>query len=74
MLAGDVRGAREIHFTLLPWMRAAFVESNPMPVKAALAMMGRIKNVLRLPLVPMADAHTTPSLRAALVDRRSALT
>ena len=38
-------GARELHFTLLPWMRAAFVESNPMPVKAALAMMGRIQNV-----------------------------
>ena len=32
----------------------AFVESNPMPVKAALAMMGKIENVLRLPLVPMA--------------------
>ena len=54
---GDFAGAREMHFKLLPWMRAAFVESNPLPVKAALAMMGRIQNVLRLPLVPLADAH-----------------
>jgi 4-hydroxy-tetrahydrodipicolinate synthase len=58
MHAGDLAGAREIHFKLLPWMRAAFVESNPMPAKAALAMMGRAKNVLRLPLVPLADAHS----------------
>jgi 4-hydroxy-tetrahydrodipicolinate synthase len=37
-------------------MRAAFIESNPMPAKAGLAMMGKIQNVLRLPLVPLADA------------------
>jgi 4-hydroxy-tetrahydrodipicolinate synthase len=54
MAKGDVSGAREIHFRLLPWMRAAFIESNPMPVKAALHMMGKLENVLRLPLVPMA--------------------
>ena len=54
---GELDAAREIHFTLLPWIRAAFVESNPLPVKAGLAMMGRIQNVLRLPLVPLADAH-----------------
>jgi 4-hydroxy-tetrahydrodipicolinate synthase len=63
--AGDVRGARELHFTLLPWMRAAFVESNPLPVKAALAMMGKIHNTLRLPLVPM-DAKHDAAVRAAL--------
>jgi 4-hydroxy-tetrahydrodipicolinate synthase len=57
MTAGDVAGAREIHFKLLPWMRAAFIESNPMPVKAALSMMGRMKNVLRLPLVPLSEQH-----------------
>ena len=65
MLAGDVAGAREIHFTLLPWMRAAFVESNPMPVKAGLAMMNRCQNVVRLPLVPLADAHAQ-TVRGAL--------
>lgn len=65
MFAGDTAGAAEIHFTLLPWARAAFVESNPMPVKAGLAMMGKIQNVLRLPLVPLADAHAE-TVRAAL--------
>ena len=44
-------------------MRAAFVESNPMPVKAALAMMGRMQNVVRLPLVPMADDARRQSSR-----------
>jgi 4-hydroxy-tetrahydrodipicolinate synthase len=46
-------------------MTAAFVESNPIPAKAALAMMGRMENVLRLPLVPLADAHAG-AVRAAL--------
>jgi 4-hydroxy-tetrahydrodipicolinate synthase len=46
-------------------MRAAFLEANPLPVKAALAMMSKIENVLRLPLVPMDDKHT-PALRSAL--------
>jgi 4-hydroxy-tetrahydrodipicolinate synthase len=66
MLAGDVVAARQIHYTLLPFMRAAFVESNPMPVKAALSMMGRLQNVVRLPLVPLADAHNA-AVRSALV-------
>jgi 4-hydroxy-tetrahydrodipicolinate synthase len=57
MRDGDLGGARERHFQLLPWMRAAFIESNPLPVKAALAMMSKIENVLRLPLVPMDDKH-----------------
>ena len=63
--AGDFDAARALHHTLLPWMRAAFVESNPMPVKAALAMMGRMENVLRSPLVPMSAAHEE-LVRAAL--------
>ena len=57
MRAADFAHARELHFQLLPWMRAAFVESNPIPAKAALAMMGRANNVLRLPLVPMNSAN-----------------
>jgi 4-hydroxy-tetrahydrodipicolinate synthase len=65
MRAGDLAGAQAIHFQLLPWMRAAFIESNPLPAKAALAMMGRIKNVLRLPLVPMLESNTD-AVRAAL--------
>jgi 4-hydroxy-tetrahydrodipicolinate synthase len=57
MRKGNSAGAREIHFRLLPWMRAAFIESNPLPAKAALAMMNRAKNVLRLPLVPMQSSN-----------------
>ena len=56
-LRGDFAAARELHFRLLPWMRAAFVESNPLPVKAAMAMLGRAGNELRLPLVPMDPKH-----------------
>ena len=63
--AGDYALARTLFRQLQPWMSAAFVESNPAPVKAALAMMGRIENVLRLPLVPMAD-HLTSTVRSAL--------
>jgi 4-hydroxy-tetrahydrodipicolinate synthase len=57
--------ARELHFKLLPFMRAAFIESNPLPVKAALAMMGKIENKLRLPLVPMLESNAE-TIRSAL--------
>jgi 4-hydroxy-tetrahydrodipicolinate synthase len=63
---GDFAAARELQARLSPWMQAAFVESNPIPVKAALAMMGKICNSLRLPLVPLLDAHND-ALRASLV-------
>jgi 4-hydroxy-tetrahydrodipicolinate synthase len=62
---GRLAQARELHLKLLAWMRAAFVESNPIPVKAALAMMGRIEDVPRLPLVPLAEQHHD-AVRAAL--------
>ncbi len=62
---GDLDEAREWHHRLAPLVDAAFVESNPIPVKAALARTGRIKNVLRLPLVPMDPRHQ-PALEAAL--------
>lgn len=57
MHRGDLSGARDRHFRLLAWMRAAFIESNPLPVKAALAMMRKIENHLRLPLVSMDEKH-----------------
>ncbi len=53
--AGDYDKARELHYKILPLTTALFFETNPMPVKAALAKMGMIKNTLRLPLVPMTD-------------------
>lgn len=62
---GDTDGARDITHRLSQWTAAAFVESNPIPAKAALAMMGRMKNVLRLPLVPLKESHHE-ALRAAL--------
>lgn len=54
---GDVEGAHRIDERLAPWTSAAFVESNPIPLKAALSMMGKCANVLRLPLVPLAENH-----------------
>lgn len=54
---GDAGAVRALHDQLTPLFSAAFVESNPIPIKAALAMMGRIGNVLRLPLVPMESRH-----------------
>lgn len=57
--------AQHLHLHLLSWMRAAFVESNPMPTKAALAMMGLCENVLRSPLVPLAESKES-AVREAL--------
>ena len=62
---GDFSTARALHHRLAPLVAAAFAESNPLPIKAALALMGRVRNVLRLPLVPMDPRHE-PALRAAL--------
>ena len=53
---GDYETARAIHYKLTPLFKGLFFETNPMPVKAALAKMGLIENVLRLPLVSMSGA------------------
>lgn len=55
--AGDLAGAREIHYRMWPVMEALFFETNPIPVKAALSMMGKISYELRLPLCPLSDAN-----------------
>lgn len=52
-LAGDWTTARQIHRKFLPLMQANFLESNPMPVKCVLAMMGRIEENYRLPMLPV---------------------
>ncbi len=52
-LSNDWATARQIHRKYLPLMQANFIESNPLPVKAVLAMMGKIEEVYRLPLLPM---------------------
>jgi 4-hydroxy-tetrahydrodipicolinate synthase len=64
-LSGDLEWAREWHYRLLPLMDANFLETNPAPAKAGLCLMGRVRNALRLPLVPVAD-ETTAALAAAL--------
>jgi 4-hydroxy-tetrahydrodipicolinate synthase len=52
-LKNDWTTARKLHHKYLPLMQANFIESNPMPVKAVLALMGRIEEVYRLPMVPV---------------------
>jgi 4-hydroxy-tetrahydrodipicolinate synthase len=53
--AGDLAKAAEMHHRISPLAAAMFLETNPIPVKTALGMMGRIDPELRLPLVPMSD-------------------
>jgi 4-hydroxy-tetrahydrodipicolinate synthase len=61
----DLEEARRLMRTLQPIMIAGFVESNPMPMKAAMSELGRMENVVRLPLVPLAEEHVE-KVRAAL--------
>ena len=53
LLEGKYDEARKLNAKLLPLMQVNFIETNPIPVKAALAMMGKIKEVYRLPMCPM---------------------
>ena len=55
-LKGDNKGAAEIQLRLMPFINALFSETSPIPVKAAMAMLGRCQEELRLPLVPMQEA------------------
>jgi 4-hydroxy-tetrahydrodipicolinate synthase len=64
-LAGDIAAARACNDRLLPLHRKLFVEANPIPVKWALAQMGRIADELRLPLTPLSPQHHA-AVRSAL--------
>ncbi len=64
-LRGDFTGAREIHRRYHPLMEINFVESNPIPVKAAMAEMGLLEPIWRLPLVPP-KAENQARIRAVL--------
>ena len=55
--AGDVKAAMDMQVKYLPLTNALFCEVNPIPVKAAMAVLGYCENYLRLPLVPMEAAH-----------------
>ena len=64
-LNGDYEQARTLHFKLTPLFSALFLETNPIPVKAALDMMGKMSEEVRLPLTPLADEYR-PKLQEAL--------
>ncbi len=65
--AGKREEALKLHFKMEPLHGAMFIETNPIPVKTALALMGRIGEEFRLPLCPMADANKD-KLKKALKD------
>ncbi len=67
-LAGDLARAKELHYRLFPLMQAMFYDTNPVPAKKTLELMGRIKSgAPRLPLAPMND-ETLARLKVALTD------
>lgn len=65
--SGDAAGARQIHFELLPIFDVLFCETNPIPTKAALELMGLVDGEIRLPLTPLTDANRE-ALRVVLKD------
>jgi 4-hydroxy-tetrahydrodipicolinate synthase len=64
---GDIKGARDLHFKAEQLNAAMFIETNPIPVKTALAIMGRIEEEFRLPLCRM-SASNKEKLRETLKD------
>jgi len=64
-LDGDWKRARELHYRLFPLARAAFLETNPIPIKEAMAMAGMLEPEFRLPMCRMSDANRE-KLRAIL--------
>jgi 4-hydroxy-tetrahydrodipicolinate synthase len=66
-LKGDHKKAAALHLEMFPLVKALFVETNPIPVKAALGMMGLCRPEPRLPLTPLSDA-ARPVLKRALKD------
>jgi 4-hydroxy-tetrahydrodipicolinate synthase len=69
-LGGDFERAATVHFQLLPLVRAAFVESNPSPIKAMLSIAGEVENELRAPLAPVSD-RSMALIREALEGARA---
>ena len=65
--AGDLTRARQLHFKMWPLMEAMFYETNPVPAKTALKMMGKITGEVRLPLYRMSAANEE-KLRQVLVN------
>lgn len=68
-LEGNFTRARQIHFTMLPLMRALFLETNPIPVKQACSFMGKCANELRMPLTQMSPGPAE-KLRGVMKEMR----
>ncbi|MBP5539367.1 MAG: 4-hydroxy-tetrahydrodipicolinate synthase [Bacteroidales bacterium] len=64
----DMATARKLHYALMPLFKACFVESNPIPAKAGMSVLGLMENVLRLPLSPATDA-TIDLMKQILLSR-----
>ena len=64
--AGDFADARRLDARMAPIVHAAFIESNPIPAKAMLSILGRVQNIVRLPLTTLHESHL-PLVHAALV-------
>jgi 4-hydroxy-tetrahydrodipicolinate synthase len=56
-LEGDIKRARELHYRLFPLARAAFLETNPIPIKEMMAMVGMLEPEFRLPMCRMSDTN-----------------
>lgn len=66
-IEGDFNTAREWHYKMLPLFKGMFVETNPIPVKAAVAMMGKCSGEMRLPMCPPSEANRK-KIRRVLTD------
>lgn len=66
-LEGDIKEAQRIHYKLLPLIKALFIETNPIPVKAAMGLLGMCEPDLRLPMSPILPENQE-KLKKALVD------
>lgn len=66
-LKGDWETGRKLQFKLVPLIRAVFIETNPIPIKTALSLMGKCRGDLRLPLTPMSEGNLN-KLRQAMTD------
>jgi len=66
-LKGDWESGRALQFKLIPLIRSLFIETNPIPVKTALSLMGKCSGELRLPLTPMAEGNLQ-KLNQAMAD------
>jgi len=56
-LKGDIENSQRLHMSLLPLCKAMFIETNPIPVKTAMKLLGRLNGEMRLPLCSMSDEH-----------------